>query len=224
MPVWILLVICFTLVAARFSPLIRSRRRGSLKEFDELRIQHKSLAEDFDDLRDEHAEARQAIRSLAADRDRLAIRAEREAIYVRALLDVFSHLEGLLVGRPTDYSRAIEKTILEPMCGVFSEQQQTTVKMAVLEASATEPFEYAMSTHVNWGIDAERFRWSKAEPLENLGFATQEAVLAAPILREGRAEAMLVAMAPGTFALEDRGYVALIATAIGLVRTARGNT
>jgi hypothetical protein len=179
-----------------------------------------TLAVDLDGLRGQHAEARQVIRSLDTERGQLAIRVRRDAIYARALVDVFAHLDVLLAAGPTDAARAVEKTVLEPMCGVFSQQQRATVRMAVLEVAADAPFEYMMSAHVNWGTEAENFRWSTAEPLDNLGFETQETVVAYPILRGGTTDALLVSMAPEPFAPEDREYIALIATAVGLTRAA----
>jgi hypothetical protein len=178
------------------------------------------LASDLEVLRSQYAEARQLMRGLQTRADRLDARAEEVVVYVRALLDVFGHLDRLFGGPPFAERRTIEKAILEPLAGVFTQQRQAMFKMAVLDVTDETPFEYTMTAHANWGVEADQFKWSKADPLENLGFETQESVMAAPILREGRSDAMLVVMAPVELLPEDREFVAMAAAAVGLVRAA----
>jgi hypothetical protein len=204
-PLWIVFAVGLVLLGA----YLRSRAKDG--------VSSKRL---LGPLQEEHAEARQEIRRLAAEQEQLLSRVERDAIFTRALGDVFNHLEALLIKESHEMARSIEKAVLEPMCGVFSEQQSAVVKMAVLEVAPDEPFEYRMPMHVNWGADADTFRWSTADPLDNIGFETGERILACPIICGGKTDAMLLAMAPATFPPEDRDYVVLVAAAIGLLRTA----
>jgi hypothetical protein len=175
-----------------------------------------------DVLATERAEARQALRSIARERDQLAQRVARDSVYARALSDVVEHLEHNLRGsiEPTSLERIIEKGMLEPICSVFSQHHGAVVKMAVLGVQPGQPFEYRITYQANWGPSAEGFKWSQAEPLENIGFETREAVVARPIRRDADVGAMLIALAPSPFSAEDAEYISLLASVIAVVAAA----